>query len=156
MLKETPGMSLRRFAKKLDYRSSADREFKAILRMLIAKGMVKVQQSGFYADSMHHQKLVVILKPIELDYFKRKVLTRTNFKIGDFRVHQSIKKRKCDKCHATINYGQRYGVKVKIGRRQRRTRRRTIYAATTLCLHCIYLVSLKNSVLMDSSKEDLS
>ena len=130
-------MSLRMFAKLLGYMTSIDREFKAVLKILTSKELVKVQQSGFHAHSCHHPKILTILKPFEIDSFKRVVLSRTNYKIGDYTIHRTTKKRKCDNCKKAINYGKRYGIKVKLSRRPLYSKRRHVYAATTLCLPCL-------------------
>ena len=136
-MKNGQTMTLRRFAKLLGYMRSSDREFKAVLKILTSRELVKIQQSGFYADSQHHPKLVVILQQFLIDRFKRVILGRTNFKIGDFTVHQTTKKRKCDRCKKGINYGQRYGIKLKFGRRALYARRLRVYGGTTLCLPCL-------------------
>ena len=130
-MKKDQTMTLRRFAKLLGYMRSSDREFKTMLKILTSRELVKIQQSGFYAHSCHHPKLVVILKPIELDYFKRIFLTKTNYRVADFTVHRTTMKRKCDDCSVSINPGERYGVKLKIGRYKQ------VFGGKTLCFPCL-------------------
>ena len=136
-MKKGQVITLRRFAKLLGYLKSSDREFKRILKILTSRQCVQIQQSGFRADSLHHPKLIVILQPFTIERFKRIILQRTNFQIGDFMVHRTTKKRKCEDCHKSINLGQRYGVKLKIARPERYIRQRRVYGATILCLPCL-------------------
>lgn len=130
-------LDLRRFAQKLGYRGSNDREFNAILKNLTDREMVEIQQSGFVADSTHHIKLVAILKPLELDHFRRVILTRTGFKIADYHVHRATKRFKCNYCYALIEPGQRYGSKVRIGRKANYTKHRPIFEYEISCLPCL-------------------
>lgn len=137
LMKKGQTITLRSFARLLGYTKSSDREFKTVLKILTSKELIKIQQSGFYAHSCHHPKILIILEPFEVDRFKRIILGRTNFKIRDFTVHRTTKKRKCDGCNKIINYGQRYGIKLKIGRRALYVRRRKVFGGTTLCFPCL-------------------
>jgi len=123
-------MDMKRFVKMLGYSRASQREFKDVLRILVSRGFVKIQQNGFLADSMHHHKLAVIVKPIHLDYFKKKLL-RTNYRIGNFTVHITTKKRKCDSCHITIRPNERYCSKIKLAKYGR------VRAMEILCLACL-------------------
>jgi len=136
ILKKDSAMDLAKFARVLGYRSATDREYQRIARILSGMEMIEVQRSGFPSDSLHHHKCVVIRKPIELDYFKHVILTRTNYMIGNFAIHKATRKYKCEECREVINQGQRYGNKAEIGRK-RKSGRRIIYDVHTLCLPCL-------------------
>jgi hypothetical protein len=137
MLKKGKTMCLSRFAKLLNYPRASNREFKRILQFLEKEGLIVVQQGGFVGDSMHHPKIVAILKPLELDAFSNVVLTRTNFTIGDFTVHKTKEKRKCEKCKHVIEFGARYGVKIQLGRKRKGAKRRIVFAQNVVCLPCL-------------------
>ena len=53
------------FARRLGFRDARDKKFRQLLKLAEKKGLIKIQQSGFKADSMHHPKIVVLMKPFE-------------------------------------------------------------------------------------------
>jgi hypothetical protein len=125
-----------RFAKLLGYSRASNHEFRQIIRYFEKLGFVAVQQSGFMGHSMYHPKLVAILKPLEIVAFKHAVLLRTNYAIGEFAVHKTQEKRKCEQCKHIIDIGERYGVKVRLGR-LRQGKKRIVFSQTILCLYCL-------------------
>jgi hypothetical protein len=137
MLKKGRSMYLSKFAKLLNYPRASNREFKRVLKFLQKEGLVAVEQGGFSGDSMHHHKIVTILKPVELDNFKHVILTRTNYAIGEFTIHKTKEKRKCERCKHVIDFGERYGVKIHIGRKRYGVKKRVIFAQNIVCLPCL-------------------
>ncbi|MBS7633779.1 hypothetical protein KEJ15_09265 [Candidatus Bathyarchaeota archaeon] len=135
-LKEGKVLQLSKFAKLLNYKTAGSREFRKVLDLMLQNGLVEIQQGGFLGDNMHHPKLLVIRKPLEIDHFRRVVLSQKNYSLGDFTVHVTGKERLCSKCHLKIRIGERYGVKVKL-RRRRWTRRVRVYAQEVLCFPCL-------------------
>lgn len=136
ILKEGKTVQLSKFAKLLNYKTSGSREFRKVLGLMIENGLVEIQQGGFLGDSMHHPKLIVIRKPLEIDHFRRVVLLQRNYRLGDFSVHVTGKERVCAGCHEKIRTGERYGVKVLL-RRRRWARGARVYAQETLCFPCL-------------------
>lgn len=136
ILKPHRSIILTKFARHLNYPRASNHEFKEILSYLEKRNILVVQQGGFLGDSMHHPKLVTILKPLELDKFKHVILGRVNYSIGDFTVHRTTTKRKCLKCKHVIAYGERYAVKIHFGITKKHSRQR-IYALDILCLPCL-------------------
>jgi hypothetical protein len=130
---------LAKFAKFLNYSRSSNPEFKRILEFLESEKLVVIQQGGYLGDNMHHEKIIAVLKPFELDIFKRKVLLRTNYTVGDFTVHVSQTKHICGKCHLKIRIGEHYGVKIEIGRKRSYSlsKKRIIFDQTIRCLPCL-------------------
>jgi hypothetical protein len=124
------------FAKMLNYPRATSREFKRVLSFLERSGIVAIQQGGFLGDNMHHPKLVVIRKPLEIEHFRRVVLLQRNYRLGDFSVHVTGKDRECAKCHKKIRRGERYGVRVQL-RRRRWARKVLVYAQEILCFPCL-------------------
>jgi hypothetical protein len=120
----------------LNYPRATSREFKRVLGFLERERIIEIQQSGYKGDSMHHPKLVVVRKPLQIDQFRRLVLFQRNYRIGDFTVHVTGKQRTCSKCHEKISRGERYGVKVQLQRR-RWGRRARVYAEEVLCFPCL-------------------
>lgn len=53
-------MTVNNFAKKLGFKNGKAYGFKGHLRMLERAGAVQVKQAGYYGDSMHHPRIVVI------------------------------------------------------------------------------------------------
>jgi hypothetical protein len=136
ILKEGKTVQLSKFAKLLNYKTAGSREFRKVLGLMVENGLVKIQQGGFLGDSMHHPKLVVIRKPLEIDHFRRIVLLQRNYRLGDFSVHVTGKERVCSKCHEKIRTCERYGVKVLL-RRRRWSGRVRVYAQEILCFSCL-------------------
>jgi hypothetical protein len=132
---------LPKFAKRLGYKSAQQYEFKTILKMLLKNRLIKIQQSGFLADSEHHHKLVVIKEPLELEkieHISREL--RVNFQVGDLTVHRATKPFKCKECKASILPGERYGSNARLGRRKRWTKRKPhVFDYKILCLPCLIL-----------------
>jgi len=128
-------LRINRFAKQLGYARSNSRELKEVLRILEDHGFIKVQQSGFLGDSLHHKRIIVILKPFELDNFKKTMLAKTNYKIGEFIVHKTKKQRKCNRCRGIIHVSERYGSKVKFIRKT--WRRPGTIKQEILCFPCL-------------------
>jgi len=121
----------------LNYPRVTSREFKRVASFLEREGIVVVQQGGFLGHSMAHPKIVTVLKPLELDAFKQVVMSNTNFTVGEFTVHKTTKKRKCGECRRTIDYGERYGVKLRFGRKRKGSHRKIIIAQEVLCFPCL-------------------
>ena len=48
------------FARRLGFRNANDSKFRQLLKLAERKGLIKIQQSGFRSDSIHHPKLVVV------------------------------------------------------------------------------------------------
>ena len=139
-LKKGKAMHLTKFAKMLEYPRVTNREFKRVLKFLENQGLVIIQQGGFLGHSMYHPKIITILKPLELDTFKQVVFSRTNFKIGEFTVHKTREKRKCERCSHVIDFGERYGSKVQLGRRSYRGHRKgraIVISQNIVCLSCL-------------------
>jgi hypothetical protein len=116
-------MTLTKFAKHLNYSRASNREFRRILEYLQKRGMLIVEQGGFISDSMHHPKVVTVLKPLEIGQFKHLILERVNYSVGQFTVHRTKNKRRCHKCKHTVEFGERYAS--------------TIYGQEILCLYCL-------------------
>lgn len=127
-------LHLANFAKYLNFTRANDREFRRILRFLESIGFVEVQQGGFLGHSMFHEKIVAVKKPFELDKFRR-VILRTNYVIGDFTVHVTGSKRKCNGCHQSILPGMHYGGKG-FPTRKKSHGKRFVYTKV-LCLPCL-------------------
>jgi hypothetical protein len=125
------------FAKMLDYPRVTSREFKRIVGYLEKEGVIVVQQGGFLGHSMAHPKIVAILKPLKLDEFTQVMASRTNFRLGDFTVHKTTKRRKCEKCRRIIDYGERYGACLEFGRRRKYSSRKIVRAVKVLCFPCL-------------------
>jgi len=136
-LKPGKVFELSRFSKFLNYKTAGSREFRKVLNLMLGNGLVEIQQSGFLGDNIHHPKLVVIRKPLEIDHFRRVVLFQRNYRLGDFSVHVTGKELLCSKCHQKIRIGERYGAKVKICRRPQSKRRVRVYAQEILCFPCL-------------------
>ena len=56
------------FAKRLGFKHGNAYGFKGLLHQLERKGLIEIQQGGFNADSMHHNKLVIVK---DLDYIHK-------------------------------------------------------------------------------------
>jgi len=52
--------TMNRFAKFMGFKNALSPDFRRVLRSLVDKKAIVVQQSGFKADSSHHEKLVII------------------------------------------------------------------------------------------------
>lgn len=61
-------LAVNTFAKHLGFKNGNAYGFKGLLRRLEKLKVVEVQQGGFYADSMHHNKLVIVK---DLDFIHR-------------------------------------------------------------------------------------
>lgn len=129
-------LTVTKFAKRLNYPRASNREFKRILRILEANEYVVVQQGGFLGDNIHHNIIVTVLKPLDLDRFKRVILTEVNYNIGEYTVHRSKESRKCEKCKHSISVGERYGSKIKIGKKPTFGKPHIIFLSI-VCLPCL-------------------
>jgi hypothetical protein len=110
----------------LGFSSPSDRNFRALLKLALQKNLVKIIQGGFLGDSMHHPKLVILLKPFEeIVFIKRAVFpsynipdsvegyrltkNRTGYKrllkTGDYSCHEWWF---CKDCGKKIRVGQPY------------------------------------------------
>jgi len=118
------------FARRLGFRDARDKKFRQLLKLAEKKGLIKIQQSGFKADSMHHPKIVVLMKPFE----EVKFVERTVFpsyvpftEVDGYKLvkHRTGRKRLlksgvfsknvwwvCEKCGKKIRVGHPYAVKV--------------------------------------------
>jgi hypothetical protein len=136
LLNKGKSRTITKFAKLLNYPRASNTEFKRILRFLEINEFVVVQQGGFLGDNMHHDVIVTTRKPLELDRFRRVILTRVNYSIGEYVVHRSESKRKCDKCKHVISIGERYGTKPEISEKNR-SGKHHVFAVHVLCLLCL-------------------
>jgi len=132
ILNKDRSLSVTKFAKRLNYPRASSREFKRILKFLERNEYVVVQQGGFLGDNMHHNIIVTVRRPVELDRFKRVVLARVNYVIGEYTIHRAREKRKCGKCKYVISAGERYGAKAKIGKGGPKGHH--CYAVSEICL----------------------
>jgi hypothetical protein len=63
-------------------------------------------------------------------------IQRVNYSIGEYTVHRTKTKRKCKNCKHTIDFGERYAVKISLGKGKEHERPR-VYAQEVLCLYCL-------------------
>lgn len=136
ILNEGRAFQLAKFAKLLNYPRASNREFRRVLNVLEKQELVILQQGGYRGDSMHHSKIVTVLKPVELDIYKRVVeFSRVNFIMGKYTVHRTTHKRKCRICKHAIPRGDRYGIKIQLKRIEGTKPR--VFAQETVCLSCL-------------------
>jgi len=129
-------LTFRNFVKRLGYKSAQNREFNVLRKMLEKQGIIEIQQSGYAGHSLAHPKLVVIHKFVELENIERiNANLRVNFAVGPFTVHRATKPFNCRACSEEIWPGERYGSRVKLGRRTAWGRQ--ILKYTILCLPCL-------------------
>lgn len=134
-----PGaLDLGKFVKRLGYKSARDREFTVLLKMLVSRRIVEVQQSGFLGHSLAHHKIVVIREQFELEDAERiNANLHVNFNAGYYTVHRATKPFKCNACKESIQPGERYGSRVRLGRRRWPSGKRIVMIYTILCLPCL-------------------
>lgn len=122
------------FARKLGFKDAHQKQFRQLLKLATKRKFIKIQQGGFYADSMHHPKLVVLMKPFEevkfiqntvfpshlldknVDGFrltKRRTGFKRLLKSGEYSKH---KWWFCEDCGIRIKVGQPYASKVDYSR----------------------------------------
>jgi hypothetical protein len=136
ILTKNRSLTITKFAKRLNYPRASNHEFKRILALLERNRYVVVQQGGFLGDNIHHDIIVTVRKPIELDKFKRIILTRVNYTIDDYTVHRAERLYKCDKCRRAISLGERYGSRVQVSGKSKAGKRH-IFARSIICLPCL-------------------
>lgn len=118
------------FARRLGFQNANDPKFKQVKKLAVKKCYIKIQQDGFYADSLHHPKVIVQLQPFDPaiflqntvfpSYIREKnvdgysfTITRTGrkrlLKSGEFSSHEWWV---CEDCGRKIKIGQPYAGKV--------------------------------------------
>jgi hypothetical protein len=106
-------LTLKRFAHLLNYPTAQNKEFNTILKYLVKRGWVEIQQSGFRGHNLEHHKLIAVREPLEIDHFKRIIeKLKVNFQIGEYTIHQTTKLRRCGRCKNKIYPSERYGVRL--------------------------------------------
>lgn len=117
-------------ARQLGFKNAKDRRFSKLLRMAEKRGLIKIKQGGFIGDSMHHPKIVYLLKPLDFaELVKQSIfpswLINTDVKGYSLKVHRTGKKRLlktgkfsshqwwvCEDCDHKIKIGEPYASKI--------------------------------------------
>jgi hypothetical protein len=136
LIKAGRSLTTTNFAKLLNYPRASNREYKRILRWLEHEGLAVEEQGGYLGDNMHHDKIVTVLKPFDIDRFKKIIITRTNYRIGKWGIHRSEAERKCNKCKGIIAKGERYGSDVGISGRSKGGKSHAFFR-DIICLNCL-------------------
>jgi hypothetical protein len=144
-----------RFAKEMGFPSAGDKMFHRFLKKAIKRGIVKVQQSGFRADSMHHPKLVIQLKDFNPELlinrvggipswqqgrdvngytfiYKRTGIKR-KLKTGKYSTHKWYR---CEDCGRKIPIGKPYASKVSYSNQKRKNKKKGHRPVFCKCVSC--------------------
>jgi len=118
------------FARRLGFSDARDKKFRRLLKLAEKRGLIKIQQSGFRSDSVHHSRIVVLMRPFEeVKFVERAVFPSTisYTEVDGYKLvkHRTGRKRKlksgkfsdsqwwvCEKCGKKIRVGSPYAVKV--------------------------------------------
>lgn len=123
-------MTKKTLARNLGFKTPKDKHFRQLLKIAEQRKLVKIEQGGFLGDSMHHHKIVVILKvPNLLRLVENSVFPSwlTNTRINGYSLHmeRTGKRRQlktgeysrhkwwiCEDCKREIKIGQPYASRV--------------------------------------------
>jgi hypothetical protein len=62
------------FARRLGFKNAGEKRFRQLIKLAVKKGLLRIEQGGFKADSMHHPKLVVLMRSFdEVKFIERAV-----------------------------------------------------------------------------------
>jgi hypothetical protein len=118
------------FARRLGFKNAGEKRFRQIIKLAVKKGLLRIEQGGFKADSMHHPKLVVLMRSFdEVKFIERAVFPSYTLttEVAWYRLvkHRTGRRRllksgelsqnewwMCEDCGRKIRIGQPYAVKI--------------------------------------------
>ena len=139
------------FARRLGFRNANDSKFRQLLKLAERKGLIKIQQSGFRSDSMHHPKIVVLMKPFEEVKFVERTVFPSYIRYTEVDGYKLVKCRTgrkrmlksgsfsnnewwiCEKCGKKIRIGNPYAVKVDFRKKKRHDESMPVFC---ICISC--------------------
>jgi hypothetical protein len=118
------------FARRLGFKNASEKRFRQLIKLAVKKGLLRIEQGGFKGDSMHHPKLVVLMKSFdEVKFIERAAFPSYTLstEVGGYRLvkHRTGRKRLlksgkysqnewwvCEDCGRKIRIGQPYASKI--------------------------------------------